>query len=64
MIYYKSVMLYFLQLGMRFLAIVITAISSNPLLILLVAVLLASALAFRWYYLKTAREIKRLEALG
>ena len=49
---------------MRCAAIIVTAMVSNYLLIIFVAVFLLFAVGFRWYYLKTAREVKRLEAIG
>ena len=54
----------FLQLFMRCAAIIVTAMVSNYLLIIFVAVFLFFTVGFRWYYLKTAREVKRLEAIG
>ena len=49
---------------MRCTAIIITAMVSNYLLFIFVAVFLFFFVGFRWYYLKTAREVKRLEAIG
>ena len=54
----------FLQLFMRFLAILVTAVIPNPYLIILFALMLPLLLGFRYYYITTAREVKRLEALG
>lgn len=48
----------------RFFAAIITASIANPYILVVVAVLFLFSLLFRWYYLKTARDIKRLEALG
>ena len=53
-----------LQLAMRFVAILVTAIASNPYLPIVIAALIVFFLGFRWYYLKTARDVKRLEAVG
>ena len=49
---------------MRCTATIVTAMVSNYLLIIFVAMFLLFAIGFRWYYLKTAREVKRLEAIG
>ena len=49
---------------MRFVAVLVTAVAANLYLLIVVTVLLVVFLGFRWYYLKTARDIKRLEALG
>ena len=48
----------------KFFAVMITAIVSNYYLSLVVVVLCALFLSIRWYYLRVAREMKRLEALG
>ena len=53
-----------LQLAVRFVAILVTAIAANWYLLFAVGILMVFFLGFRWYYLKTARDIKRLEALG
>ncbi|XP_019852694.1 PREDICTED: multidrug resistance-associated protein 4-like [Amphimedon queenslandica] len=54
----------YLDVLVRFLAIMITASVANPYVLIAVVVLFVSSLALRWYYLKTARDIKRLEALA
>ena len=54
----------FLQFFWRCIAIVLTAISSNPWVVIPVVILAAIFLTLRQYFLKTAREIKRLEAIG
>ena len=51
-------------MGMRFVAILVTAAASNPYLIIAVVVLIVVFVGFRWYYISTARDVKRLEALG
>ena len=56
--------IFLLQSAVRFVAILVIAIASNLYLLIVVAVMMVVFLAFRWYYLKTARDIKRLEALG
>ena len=52
------------QLVVRTLAIIITAIAANPYTVISVFFLLLTFVGMRWYYLKTGRDIKRLEALG
>ena len=42
----------------------ITACVANPYMLIVVAALCTGSMIFRWYYIKTARDIKRLEALG
>ena len=54
----------FSQLLTRFLAVVITAVIANPYMLIVVVILFIIFISLRWYYLKTARDIKRLEALG
>ena len=53
-----------MQLAMRSLAVIVTALIANWWSILPASVFLGGLLLIRWYYLKTAREVKRLEALG
>ena len=57
-------MLIYLQILVQFLATVIKASVANPYILIAAVALFVSSLALRWYYLKTARDIKRLEALG
>ena len=52
-----------LQIFMRFLAAMITASIANPYVLLAVGAVFVTSSILRWYYLKTARDIKRLEAL-
>lgn len=52
------------QLLLRFLAIIITACVSNPWVLIPAVVVMAMFLLLRTYYLKTSRDIKRLEAVG
>ena len=59
-----QVLLEFLQLFIRFLAILVIAVVGNPWLTIAVAVIVVVFVFFRWYYLKTARDVKRLEAIG
>ena len=54
----------FPQLAMRFLATLLTAMISIPYMIIVVVALMAVFVGLRWYYIKTARDVKRLEALG
>ncbi len=53
-----------LQLLLRFFAIILTASSSNPWIFIPAAVVIVAFLALRSYYLKTSRDVKRLEAIG
>ena len=55
---------YVIQLLLRCIAVIATAISSNPWVAIPAVVLIISFLAIRWYYLRTSREVKRLEAIG
>ena len=59
-----AILLYLSQLLLRFLAIILTAAASNYWVLIPAFVVMAVFLFFRWYYLKTSREIKRLEAIG
>ena len=52
------------QLFVRFIAIMTTAVVANPYLLIVVFVLMFVFFFLRWYYLQTAREVKRLEAVG
>ena len=52
------------QLLLRFIAIIITAIVSNPWVLIPASVIIVLFVVMRTYYLKTSREIKRLEAVG
>ena len=54
----------FLQLLSRFLAIAVTAVVSNPFILIAVVILFAGCLLLRFYYLRATRDIKRLEAIG
>ena len=42
----------------------LTAVIANYYLIVLLVILFVTFLIIRWYYLKTARDVKRLEAIG
>ena len=53
-----------LQLVLRSLAVIVTALVANWWSVLPAGVLLCGLLLIRWYFLKTAREVKRLEAIG
>ena len=53
-----------LQLLTRFLAILITAAAANFWVLPPAVVVIVVFLVLRWYYLKTARDVKRLEAIG
>jgi ATP-binding cassette subfamily C (CFTR/MRP) protein 4 len=54
----------FLILMFRFFGILVASIIANPYLAIPVVVLCVVFAAFRWYYLKSARDIKRVEALS
>ncbi|XP_019852693.1 PREDICTED: multidrug resistance-associated protein 4-like, partial [Amphimedon queenslandica] len=54
----------YLDILVQFLATIITASVANPYILIAAVALFVSSLALRWYYLKTARDIKRLEALA
>ena len=45
-------------------AIVIVASAANPYILIPLPVILILFMAIRWYYLKTSRSVKRLEAIG
>jgi len=53
-----------LQLLLKFLAILVTAAYSNVYIIIPAFIIVVVFLVFRWYYLKTSRDVKRLEAIG
>ena len=54
----------FLKLFSRFFAILITAVIANYYLVIVIFILCIVFLLFRWYYLRMARKIKRIEALS
>lgn len=54
----------FIQLMSRFFAIMITAVIANPYLLIVVVIIMLVFFLFRWYFLKSAREVKRIEALA
>ncbi len=54
----------FIERLIRFLAILIISIAANPWLAIVAAAVMVVFVFFRWYYLKTARDVKRLEAIG
>ena len=59
-----QVLFEFLQLFVRFLGILITSIAANNYLAIVVFIITVVFVFFRWYYLKTVRDVKRLEAIG
>ncbi len=59
-----QVLFEFIQIFIRFLGILITSIAANPWLAIVAAAVMVVFVFFRWYYLKTARDVKRLEAIG
>ncbi|XP_064381882.1 ATP-binding cassette sub-family C member 4-like isoform X1 [Halichondria panicea] len=54
----------FIERLIRFLAILIISIAANPWLAIVAAAVMVVFVFFRWYYLKTARDVKRLEAIA
>ena len=42
----------------------LTASIAIPYMLAIAGVVVTASLILRWYYLKTARDLKRLEALG
>lgn len=59
-----SVTTLFHQLLLKFLAVLITASYGNPYVLIPAILIVAGFVSLRWYFLKTSREIKRLEAIG
>ena len=55
---------YVLQLQVRVLAVIATAASANGYIVIAAIAVLVVFLSVRWYYLRTSRQIKRLEAIG
>jgi ATP-binding cassette subfamily C (CFTR/MRP) protein 4 len=54
----------YMLLLLRFLAIIITACVSNPWVLIPALIIMACFVLLRTYYLKTSRDIKRLEAVA
>ena len=52
------------QLTLRFVSVILTTVVALVWLIFPVSVVIVLFVGMRWYYLKTAREVKRLEAIG
>ena len=52
-----------MQLLLRCLAIIITAAAANAYIVIAAVFLIVAFLSVRWYYLKTSRDVKRLEAI-
>ena len=57
-------MLYLIQVLLKCLAALATAAAANAYSLIPVVFVIAAFLALRWYYLKTSRDVKRLEAVG
>ncbi len=53
-----------LQLSSRVSAILLTAVVALPWLLIPCVVLFILFVGVRWYYLKAARDLKRLEGVG
>lgn len=53
-----------MQLFLRCLAVIITATASNPWLTIPAVAIIITFILLRSYYLKSARDVKRLEAIG
>ena len=52
-----------MQLLLRCLAIVVTAAAANVYIVIAAVFVIVGFLSLRWYYLKTSRDVKRLEAI-
>ena len=52
------------QLTLRFISVILTTVIAIVWLIFPVFLVIVLFVGMRWYYLKTAREVKRLEAIG
>ena len=52
------------QLLVNFLGVVVTVCAANPWVLIPAVVIMTSFFLLRTYYLKTSREIKRLESVG
>ena len=52
-----------MQLLLRFLAIIATAAAANVYIVIPAVFLIVGFLSMRWYYLRTSRDVKRLEAI-
>ena len=52
------------QLSLRCTAIIFTAASSNAWLIIPALAMTALFIALRWYYLRSAHSVKRIESIG
>ena len=61
---YNIVYTYFMQVLLRIFSILIVAGVANYFIFIPVVIVVCVFIAIRWYYLTTAREIKRLEAIG
>lgn len=55
---------FFIQLVLRFFAILIAAAIANPYSLIIILGVVIGFLLLRAYYLRAARDVKRLEALG
>ena len=63
-VYIASTVTFRFQLLLRVVAILLTASAFNVYVLIPAAILVVVFLALRWYYLKTSRDVKRLEAIG
>jgi ATP-binding cassette subfamily C (CFTR/MRP) protein 4 len=54
----------FFQFVFRFFGIMVTAVIANPYVVIVVIILCVVFVFFRWYFVKPARDIKRIEALS
>ena len=61
---YNIVYAYFMQVLLRIFSILIVAGVANYFIFIPVVIVVGVFIAIRWDYLTTAREIKRLEAIG
>ncbi len=54
----------YVQLLLRFFAIIVTASAANYWVLIPAVIVIVVFIVIRWYYLKTSRDVKRLEAIG
>lgn len=59
-----SVFIFLAQLLVWFIAVVCVTSAANPYVIISLPAIICAFLIIRWYFLKTSRDVKRLEAIG
>ena len=63
--YVPVILFYFLfQLLLKFFAVLGTASYGNPYVLIPAFLVVVAFISIRWYFLKTSRDVKRLEAIG